>query len=266
MTQNKGVTLRNGKYVDPISGEVLDRWSDCADKKAKPPLEWWKINQIVDYAVTQRSAWEQLDERAAKDLLKREPLRQARTAATIGTDAHSVIEELAAGREVERTESNGWVLDAWFSFVDEFAVTVLESEAVAWNPGDGYAGRFDLMLTASLPRPTRETYELPDPATLIVDVKSSRSGIFSETAMQCCAYAMSPTLLREDGTREDMPEIHGTAALWVRPAGWALHPLRFDTEVYRAVKALAALQRFDSAVSAGAVASAINNGPIRRKK
>lgn len=266
MTQNKGVTLRNGKYVDPVTGDVLDRWSDCAEKKAKPPLEWWKINQIVDYAVNQRSAWEQLDERAAKDLLKREPLRQARSAATIGTDAHSVIEELAAGREVERTEANGWVLDAWRSFVDEFAVTVLESEAVAWNPDDGYAGRMDLMVLASLPRATRETFGVPDPARLIVDVKSSRSGIFAETAMQCCAYAMSPTLLREDGTREDMPEIHGTAALWVRPAGWALHPLAFDAEVYRAVKALAALQRFDSSVSPSAVATAINQTPIRRKK
>lgn len=266
MTQNKGVTLRNGKYVDPITGEVLDRWSDCADKKSKPPLEWWKINQIVDYAVDRRESWEQLDARAAKDLLKREPLRQARSAATIGTDAHSVIEDLAAGHEVERTETNGWVLDAWKSFVDEFAITVLESEAVAWNPGDGYAGRMDLMVSASLPAATRATYELPDPATLIVDVKSSRSGIYAETAMQCCAYAMSPTLLREDGTREDMPEIHGTAALWVRPHGWALHPLRFDAEVYRAVKALAALQHFDSAISAGAVTAAINATPIRRKK
>lgn len=267
MAQSQGVILQNGQYRHPVTGLCLPRVSDLKDLLDKPPLNQWKIRQVAEFAVDNHDSWSGLDRDAALDVLKRAPFRRSNTGAAVGTSAHAVVEELAAGRDVERTDSNGWVLDAWQGFTDEFEVKVCESEAVAWNPNIGYAGRMDLLVEfTGLSQSVRDRYDWPDPARVVVDAKSTRSGIWPETTLQCCAYAMSPTLLREDGTEEQMPEIHGTAALWLRPSGWALQPLRFDMEVWTAVRALAALHRWDRSVARGSVHDAINSAPIRKGK
>lgn len=267
MAQSQGVILQEGKYRHPATGRLLDRVSDVLGVMDKPPLNQWKLNQVAAYAVDNHEAWSGLDRAAALDLLKRAPFRGSATGAAVGTNAHAVVEELAAGRGVERDEANAWVLDAWQGFTSEFEIKVIESESVAWNPGVGYAGRMDLLTEiTALPQWVRERTGWPDPATILVDAKSTRSGIWPETALQCCAYAMSPTLLREDGTEEDMPEVHGTAALWLRPTGWALQPLRFDDEVWRTVRALSAVLHWNRSVARGSVHDAINSTPIRKGK
>lgn len=241
-----------GRYYEhPTTKERQPSVSTVLGAMDKPALDAWKVRTAVEYAVDNVAAIAQLDRKAAVDLCKGAQFRGSDTGKQLGTAVHSVIEKLARGGTVRRTDNTGPVIDAWEGFTSEYDVKILEIEQTVWNEAHRFAGSFDLLAEV-------------DGVCTVIDAKSTRSGIWGETALQTAAYAMSPTLLRPDGTEDPMPEVEATAALWVRPHGWALHPLVYDASTRTAVKAIAAVFHWQQTYMEQSVLPAANTRPITR--
>jgi hypothetical protein len=107
-------------------------------------------------------------------------------------------------------------------------------EAVVAHPTHGWAGTLDYLC------------ELRGvPGLSLVDIKTSRSGIFGETALQLSAYA-SAELIVVNGREWPMPEVDQAFGLWVRADGYDLVPVDIGPEVYRHFRhILAVAQRKD---------------------
>ena len=63
------------------------------------------------------------------------------------------------------------------------------------------------------------------PRLWLMDLKTNRSGIFGETALQLAAYRFADVLLPAGGGEEPMPPVDGCAAIHVRGDGYSLIPV-----------------------------------------
>ncbi len=72
--------------------------------------------------------------------------------------------------------------------------------------------------------------ELPDGRRLVADIKTSRSGIFPETALQLAAYRYADAYLDADGREQSMSEldISGAFGIWVRADGYDVYEVTAD--------------------------------------
>jgi hypothetical protein len=79
----------------------------------------------------------------------------------------------------------------------------------------------------------------------LLDIKTARSGIFGETALQCCAYARAEVYLGDDGAEHDLAAlgIERVGAIHVRSDGWDLRPLVAGEEVWSTFRHLAWIHR-----------------------
>jgi hypothetical protein len=70
----------------------------------------------------------------------------------------------------------------------------------------------------------------------LIDAKTTRSGIFGETALQLAGYRyaeyMQPDPADPD-TAFEMPEVTWTGAVWIRPNGYSLVPVVAGVEQHR---------------------------------
>jgi len=79
----------------------------------------------------------------------------------------------------------------------------------------------------------------------IADWKSSRSGIFGETALQLSAYENSEFYLGDDGLLHPTAElgINAAWAIWVRSDGYDVYPMERGAEVFRTFQYVATVAR-----------------------
>ncbi|KAH2777808.1 hypothetical protein KXW38_008939, partial [Aspergillus fumigatus] len=75
--------------------------------------------------------------------------------------------------------------------------------------------------------------ELDRPVRAIGDIKTSRSGIFPETAWQVCAYRYADVYVDADGNEQPMPEFDFAFALHVRADDYGMRPLVAGPEQLR---------------------------------
>jgi hypothetical protein len=72
---------------------------------------------------------------------------------------------------------------------------------------------------------------------VILDFKTTRSGISSKVALQLAAYANADVLF--DGDNEiEMPKVDMGAALLLRPDRWSFQPLRINDDIFSTFLAL----------------------------
>lgn len=271
-------TVDGGRqYRHPVSGIMVPSVTTILDALDKPQLDNWAIEETAFYAVANLSRLAQLDPEDAITLLKGARWKSTRDGVDRGNYSHGILEDLARGVAVLRTPQNGWVLDCWEGLNQEFDIQILEAEATFWHPGIfdgpdgpelGYAGSGDVL-------------GLVNGELSVLDWKSTASGIWGETALQCCGYGMAPKIIRPDGTELDVLKEYGqvmrTYGVWLRPddseapkyqgpSGWSLLPLRYDDEVWRAFRAARIAWEWQNNWSKGAVGKALNTKPLRRTR
>ncbi len=141
------------------------------------------------------------------------------TAARRGTEVHRLAARLAAGEEVEGPEELEAHVDSYLAFLEEWDPVDALVELVVINRSAGYMGSLDLLCT--LPDPWNRT---------LLDIKTSRSGIFGETALQVLAYGHAETYLDPEDLENELPmePIDSYGAIWVRADGYDVY--RFDVE------------------------------------
>jgi hypothetical protein len=125
-------------------------------------------------------------------------------------------------------------VESYVAFLDEFDVQPVLVERTIWSPEHNYCGTFDLI--AQLLDPDDPE---PDPAlrqrnTWLLDIKTNRSGIFGETALQLAAYRYAEIVIGE-GDEDDapLPLIDLTGAVHVRADGYDLVPVEASETEFR---------------------------------
>lgn len=198
------------------------------DGVRKKALENWGIRSVAEYAASHLDRlveMQPMGEEAIVAALKQSPYTDRDKAANRGTEVHALAEELIHGREVEVPAELQGHVDSYVRFLDEWQPEPIKVERVVAHRKWNYCGTFDAV------------YRLPDGQIVIGDIKTSRSGIFSETALQLAAYRFAEVYLDEDGTEKPMADLgigdvgHG---LWIRGDGYDVLPIPVDESVFKA--------------------------------
>lgn len=144
-----------------------------------------------------------------------------------GTEVHQLAHRLASGEEVDVPEALVLHVRSYLRFLEEWAPYDALVERVVINRRWRYMGRFDMLARFdNLPEWIAERIGA-DTGTGLVDIKTARSGIFAEVALQLEAYRRCETML--DGSTEvPMPPVDFVAAIHVRADGYDVHA--FDVE------------------------------------
>ena len=188
----------------------------------KPALIGWAANATRDYAVDH---WDELSELGPAEKIKR--LSRARyedrdEAGKAGTKVHTIAQKLAAGEEVEVPEILVGHVDAYLKFVDEWEPVEAIVEGIVLNRRFGYMGTLDIVA------------DLADGRRWLLDLKTARSGVFAENALQLAGYRNAETYLYfEDGLERPMLDVDRCGVVWVRADGYDLVPVEVGAEEFR---------------------------------
>jgi hypothetical protein len=115
-------------------------------------------------------------------------------------------------------------VEQYARFLDEFEVEPLHVEFSCVSYQWGYAGTADLCARLVLPD--------KGPKTLLMDLKTTRSGVFGETALQLAAYRY-PDVWIVDGEEIDPVEVDYCAAIHVRGDGYDLIPVEAGPQEHK---------------------------------
>lgn len=218
-------TARGHYYIDETGARVPGVTTIIGDGIPKPALINWAAEATADYAVNE---WDALSDMPPATRVK--TLYKARyavkdAAANKGTAVHSFGEELAHGREVVVPDELAGYVEAYARFLDEHEVEPVAVEFSVFHPEQRYAGTADLC--ADLTVEGRRVRGL-------LDIKTNRSGIFGETALQIAAYRYAPKWVLADGKEIDRLDVEWTGAIHVRGDGYSLIPVTAGPDEYRA--------------------------------
>jgi hypothetical protein len=139
---------------------------------------------------------------------------------------HLIGEKLINGEAVQVPDELAGHAESYARFLDEFDVHPIYVEFSIASYRYGYAGTGDLIANVKLPSGERRL--------LLLDLKTNRSGIFGETALQLAAYRFADVLIPAGKTAEEpMPEVAGCGAVHVRADGCSLIPVTAEAEQHR---------------------------------
>lgn len=217
---------RNHWYIDEDTGQKIPGVTTITDALAKDALINWAATSTAEYAVNK---WDELAALPPADRLKR--LNKARyeekdKASNRGTQVHALGEQLVHGDRVAVPDELAGHVESYIAFLDEFDVQPVLVERTIHSAQHGYCGTFDLI--ADLLDPDDPE---PDPAKRrrhrwLLDLKTSRSGIFGETALQLAGYRYGDVWIDEDEHAEhQMIEVERTGGVHIRPDGYDLIPV-----------------------------------------
>jgi len=198
----------------------------------KPGLVGWAMRATAEYAVNN---WTDLDALPLTDrlnTLKGAARNNRDEAANRGTEVHHYAEQVLHGEEVDPPEAIRAHIESYVSWLDLWRPDVVLSEVVVYSLRYGYAGTLDMVI------------DVPGHGRVLADIKTNRTGIYPETALQLAAYRYADRYLDpKTGEAFDMPEVDAVWALWVRPEGTVVIPLtagpdeltsfRYAKEVWR---------------------------------
>jgi hypothetical protein len=159
--------------------EVLDRWDELA---AMVPSDRYELV---------RTAHE----------------RDRDAAARRGTEVHKLAHRLILGEDVTPPDELRGHVDAYISFLDQWEPQELLVETTVASKRWNYAGTLDVVA------------DLADGQRWLYDLKTTRSGVYPENALQLAAYRHAEWLLAGDGTAVPMLPVDQAGVVWLRDSG-----------------------------------------------
>jgi hypothetical protein len=215
------------------------------DGVPKPALSYWAAKMAAEFTADNLDTLNGLDRFAIVDLVKGAPWRDRDAAARRGTEVHRLGEQLVAGEEIEVPEELTGHVDAYLRFLDDWQLDPVLVEAVVVNRTHRYLGTLDLVA------------DLNDGHRWLLDIKTTRSGVYGETALQLSAYRHAEHYLDEDGNEQPMPEVDRTGVIWVRADGYDLVPVDTGPDIYRYFRAAQHVAHFAKHIAPVAVGEAL---------
>lgn len=218
-TERPNTQFTGGSRFYVREGVKLPGVTSVINMLPKPFLVNWAAKMTAEFAADQIGTLLPLvlsDRKAAVELMSGASRRYTKGAGEVGTAAHALFEQMATGKDPGRQHPDMQpFVDHFKAFLDKFQPEIIAQEQTVWNETEGYAGSFDAVVNIGGER-------------IVVDWKTTKSGIHSEVALQLAAYRYGRELY--DGT--PMHKVEGGAVLHVRPEGWQLVPVRCDEVVF----------------------------------
>lgn len=226
-------------YVDPADGEKkVPGVTSVLGMLPKGFLTFWASKLVAETAVDDLGSVVSIamrDRDAAVDFLKRAPTRTTAKAADTGSTAHDLFERLARGERVGRVHPDMAQYARHFAaFLDEQQPEFLHLEETIWSDQYGYAGSFDAIARI-------------DGETVILDWKTTRSGVHEDVALQLKAYSRADRMiLAASGESIPVPAVDAAAVLHVRPEGAKLVPVDCSDDLFDVFTALLTVFQWDT--------------------
>jgi len=219
-------------YADGVKLPGVTRITGMAPKDA---LIGWAADTTASYAV---DYWAELAKLRPSERLKR--LQRARfedrdTAARRGTQVHTLAEALAAGRQVKVPDHLAGHVDSYVKWLDRFQPEPMALELVVCNRAVGYCGTLDAVMILL-------------GQTWLLELKTSRSGIFRESALQATGYARAETFTTgKDGDEHPLADlgIERCGSVHITGTEAVLRPLDSGEATWDYFRHLAALYHAD---------------------
>lgn len=165
---------------------------------------------------------------AVADALATLRFRDRDAAANRGTEVHRLGELLAQGETVEVPDELAGHVNSYVRFLDEWRPYDAILEGVIVNRTWRYMGKFDILAWFDrLPRWLTDKIDHGPPYRGLLDIKTSRSGIFPDTGLQLEGYRNGEALLI-GADEHPMPDVDFVAAIHVRADGYDV--IAFDIE------------------------------------
>lgn len=230
-TRRRNYGKNHGYFLDgkPIAGRGVTTL--LGNGFPKPALVNWAAGEAAACALDERDIWLPIAERsrdAAYDYIKDASTRSRDEAARRGTEVHRLAERLQSGEEVDVPEPLVGHVDSYLKFREEWQPADEIIEGVVVNRKHVYMGTFDSIATLD---------GFPGGSRVLYDIKTSRSGVFPEVALQLAAYRFAEVFLPDPGGDCDevaMPQVDGCAVLHVRADGYDLVPVTAGEREFRA--------------------------------
>lgn len=247
MTARATRRVNNGRgHSYKLAGEKVDGVTTVIGNGVpKPALPAWAARETAAYAWEKRETLLELDEAEAVDFLKGAPFRERDRAARRGTEVHRLAERLLAGDEIDVPEELAGHVDAYLRFLDDWQPAPVLVEGVVGHRGHRWMGTLDLIA------------DLADGTRWLLDIKTTRSGVFGETALQLAAYRHAEFYLDDQGAEQPMPPVERTGVIWVRADGYDLVPVTADAAVYTYFRAAQYVATFQTEMSKVVIGDAI---------
>lgn len=180
----------------------------------KPALINWAGKATAEYAVDH---WAELAEMSVSErlaLLTRCRNLDRDAAARRGTEVHQIAQKLLAEKEVEVPEEIDGHVQAYLQFLADWDVRELLVEtSVGRRDGIRYAGTLDMIA------------DLADGRRWLVDLKTTRSGVFDENALQLAAYRYAEFYVDDVGREFPMLPVDQCGVVWLRDGEYDLYPV-----------------------------------------
>lgn len=271
---------RGHSYVDANGNKVPGVTTVLGDGIPKPALMNWGPRVTAEYAVDNWAELSKLTPSKRLEKLQKARYEDRDAAANKGTRVHNLAEQLIAGKEVVVPDDLAGHVESYIAFLEEWEPEPLLIEAVVMSHENGYAGTLDLgayfdpqqLLDAGLADDLPElvaaleaAVDAGEPVLVIVDVKTSRSGIFGETALQLAGYRYADVFIDDKGAEQPMPEFALALALHVRADGYDLYPMTAGRDQLRELLYARQVGRFVTEHSRGYVGPALSS-PARSKR
>lgn len=237
---------RNHYYVDGNNTRMPGVTTVLGNGLPKKALINWAADATADYAVNNWDALGDLPIATRLAKLKKARYEDRDTAAKRGTQVHGFAEQLVHGASVAvPTELRGHV-EAYVKFLDDFDVHPVLVEFVVASYRYGYAGTADLMADLMMPDGRKVRW--------LLDIKTNRSGVFGETALQLAAYRYAdiyidttlPEMHGPGGIEEPMMPVEETGVVHVRADGYSLVPVTATEQQLRDFRYVQQVGRFDA--------------------
>jgi hypothetical protein len=216
----------DGKWVDGVTTLIKGGMP-------APALMYWSARSVAEYVAANREQVERLYQMGHAPMvaaLKEVPWQARDEAAVKGTDVHMLAEQIVGGEEVDVPEHLVSHVEACIGFLDEWQIKPLLVEESVGSRQHGYAGTLDLVAESRYAE------------LAIFDYKTSKSGIFPESAFQENAYAHAE-FYGTGGEEHPMPEIKAAFGVHIRADGWDVYPLAFGRHVFDEFLTIAAVAR-----------------------
>ncbi|MGW5556897.1 hypothetical protein ACWER9_06695 [Micromonospora sp. NPDC003944] len=237
--KNRG---RNHWYVDEDTSTKVDGVTTInGNGLPKPALINWAGDATAEYAIDHWDELAALGPAARLKALKGGRYASRDEAANRGTQVHKLAERLILGEQVTVPPGLEGYVKAYVDFLDTFDVQPVHLEAVVYSETHRHVGTLDLIADLRLPGlPEYDDVERTEDGYVraLLDIKTSRSGIFGDVAVQLAPYRYSEFLIArnpEDGEEQviEMPEVSWTGAVHVTAKGYELRPVLAGPDQYR---------------------------------
>lgn len=224
--------------------------------RPNPALIGWAARQTAEYVADHLDVVTELAEAGRDPLigaLSKIHVAVLQKAANRGTRVHTVAEKLAKDFEVEYDDDIAGHVEAYVMFLEQWQVRPVLVEAVLASRRWGYCGTCDLVadvVTAGdidLQAAPWLTDPIPagTPLRMLLDIKTSTSGIWPDTAYQLAAYAGAEVYVAADGSEQPVEAlgIQQHAAVQVRSDGADVIPLDSGPDTFQTFQYLATTAR-----------------------